>query len=845
MAQTQYSSVPTVEPTQSGTGASYQNVPEANANAFGANIGEASEKFGATAEDIGKQYMQRANEASANDTIVNQWAPTATKLSQDYYSKQGKDAVAGFQPYIDGLQKARSDMLQNATPAEAQILSQYMTRHIAQEYDGAMRHQVQQMDVYENNMSDAFVKAQSDYAVNAGSNPDMINTAIKSGTARIQVHGLDRGQSPEMIQQVQNDFVGKTSQMVVAAAVTRGDLKFANDFYNEHKDTIPGPQQLEIDKTLHSENMRSYGRNAVTALKGGNPIPNAPIGAPPQVKASLATSAQNAGVDPNETFAVASMESNFGTNTGVRGTVGQDKESAGKTIPEQTDALAQNWKKAGATAQTALGRAPEPWEKYTCYQQGTGGGPALLKAAQDNPMARAVDVIAPLYNSPKDALKAITGNGGNASMTAGQFLDYIKQSYNTHLAQTSCMIPQGSQEQPRDFAVLPQINAGPPGSIIKAGTPDAVALDKGTQFEAPQREASFVPDGTTPLLQPQQPNLSDAILAPHQDPTMAVQSGSNPTQSLINYDKVYPLYLQQANAIPDNDKRQSVISALEQDHAIYQAAASAHKQVVNNQAQELAASPKFTDISQVPPEMRTALADEPLAMSYLQNRAEYNLKNTGNIVSADKSEYGTGFYKALTKVLASPNDAGAVNDASQLYGNASKDGDLTIPGFDKLKSLIDMKKTPDGASNLTAMKNVFSSARSQITGTNPSLNIVDTKGDKLFNRAMALMLANYDHGLSSGKTPAQLLNPDSSDYIGSVVPAFKRSPEQQTNDMMKDINGITPTVGKRDLNAIISDVQSKKISSDAGKAEALKLGLISADNSVTNSPQVPQAGIDE
>lgn len=803
-------------------------------------VGQALDKVGQTLGQIGDKtgdlathYAEMATEAKANDTIANQFAPAAAKLKQNFYSLQGKDAIAGEPAYLKSLQDLRDQFVGQAkSPYETQILGSYMAKHAAQETDGAALYANQQQIKFEDDSHSAFVNTLSGNIISNYNNPQIVDQTHQQMDAQIQKHGVDKGMSDDAIAESQRTAWGNAVDGAIKRGIANGDITTAKSLYDENKDSIDGQHRLAIDSVLHSENMRQYGHNAVQSLKAGNPIPADPIGSPPQVKASLAASAQKAGVDPNETFAVASMESDFGKNTGTRGTIGQDKESAGKTVAEQTDALVDNWQKAGDTAKNALGRVPQPWEKYTCYQQGAGGGPALLKAAQDDPMARAVDVVAPLYKTPQQALKAIVDNGGNASMTAGQFLDYIKGSYNAHLARTACMIPQAS-EAPLQTPVSgqPRDNASQPVGAVNP-------------VDTEPREAAFVPDSTMPVVQPKQPNLADAILAPHQDPTMAVQPGANPTQALVNYDKVYPVYLQQANAIPDIDKRQAVLTALEQDHAVYQAAASAHKQVINNQAQQLAANPKFTDIAQVTPEMRSALADEPLAMSYLQNRAEYNLKNVGNIVSSDKTELGSGFYSALTRVLASPNEANAVNDASQLYGNAGKGGDLTPPGFDKLKSLLDMKNTPEGSANLTAMRNVFASAKSQITGTNQALGIVDTKGDKLFNNAMALMLSNYDQGLKNDKTPAQLLSPDSSDYIGSSIPAFKRSINQQTNDMLKDSSGVTGSApAQRDLQSIINDVQSGKITSSAGQAEALKLGLIKADNN--SGPAVPRAGVDE
>lgn len=82
----------------------------------------------------------------------------------------------------------------------------------------------------------------------------------------------------------------------------------------------------------------------------------------------------------------------------------------------------------GLTA--ALGRPATGSELYLAHQQGLGGATALLQ----NPDMNAVDALKtlPLYQkNPATALKAITANGGNAGMTAGQFAQLWDSKFNT------------------------------------------------------------------------------------------------------------------------------------------------------------------------------------------------------------------------------------------------------------------------------------------------------------------------------------------------------------------------------------------------------------------------------
>ena len=771
MANVPYNSNPTVEPSSGGSGATYGNVPEASPAAFGAQIGQAEEKLGATSEDLGKMYMQRANEASANDKIVNQWAPTATQLSQDYYSKQGKDAVAGFQPYIDGLQKARGQMLDGATPQEAQILNQYMTRHIAQEYDGAMRHQVQQMDVYENQMSDAFVGQQTTNAVNAGANPDMIDTAIKSGTARIQVHGLDRGQSPDVIQQQQNDFVGKTTQAVISAAVNRGDLSFANNYYANYKDTIPGAQQVEIDKTLHAENMRTFGDQAATSIINGSPLPHPPNGGADttNVKSTVAGTAQSAGVDPNSSLMIAGIESSFGQNVGARGDVGQTGKPAAN-VAEQAKNLVEAQKTAQSAADTAVGGKAAPWQMYTVYQQGVGGGVALLKP--ENADKKAVDVVSQFYSNPKDALSAIQNNGGNATMTASQFTDMLKQKCDTVYGQVKC-------------------------------------------------------DTQTPTGQPI--DLSKAIVDPHQTSGTTLQPAATPVKALQQFDAQYPQMLQTASAIPNIDQRNATLESLENKHKVFQAASTAWKTQFSGQIQQIVTDPSFTSMNdpRLTPELRSAMSDDPAMLTMARNMAKSNFDESQG---KDVGKLGTAYWDTFKKI-----NSGEITNISQLNDLAGNG--LSRDGLTQAQKDLKEKQTPDGTAESEMKKQFFTNAKSQISGADEGLHIKDPKGDELFLKFMAQALPAYDKGKSDGKSPYQLLDPNSPDYIGKSVATFKRPMSQWVGDMMQEpgSDGVDTSTKEN----LIAAVQSGKMKRSDAEQVALKNGWIQATPPV--SPQVPLA----
>ena len=126
-------------------------------------------------------------------------------------------------------------------------------------------------------------------------------------------------------------------------------------------------------------------------------------------------------------------------NLGIRGDILQTGK--GGDLQQQAQNGVDALKNAKIVADNSLGRPSTNAEQYIVYQQGSGGGPALIKAAENNPDARAVDVLSPLYKNPKTALQAVVNNGGNASMSCKDFVNFITQKYAANANRAVCQFP--------------------------------------------------------------------------------------------------------------------------------------------------------------------------------------------------------------------------------------------------------------------------------------------------------------------------------------------------------------------------------------------------------------------
>jgi GH24 family phage-related lysozyme (muramidase) len=180
-----------------------------------------------------------------------------------------------------------------------------------------------------------------------------------------------------------------------------------------------------------------------------------------------------------------------------------------------------------------------------------------------------------------------------------------------------------------------------------------------------------------------------------------------------------------------------------------------------------------------------AILNNPNLTKEAGERLTKEYETRGGSTKTDHT-YGPGFYDLYRRVHLPQGDPDRITDPNQLYAHVGPAGDLTVGGVDKLRSEIDLRRSPDGVAESEMRAQFLKNARAQITGTDEGLHIRDPKGDELYLKFMAQAWPLYDKERKAGKSPAQLLDPDSPDYVGKVIGNFKRPMDQWFNDTIHD-----------------------------------------------------------
>lgn len=162
---------------------------------------------------------------------------------------------------------------------------------------------------------------------------------------------------------------------------------------------------------------------------------------------------------------------------------------------------------------------------------------------------------------------------------------------------------------------------------------------------------------------------------------------------------------------------------------------------------------------------------------------------------ANKADGGSGFrtdpgtyLELFRRIHLPPDDPDRIVDENFL--NAFLGRGLTFEDLNELRGEIQGKRTQAGEIEADLKKGLLDVAKSTLTGTNQLLGIRDPQGDAQLQRFTAWFLQEYKRQIEQGKTPIQLLDPESPDYLGKAIERFRRSPQQMFRDLIDNNVGM-------------------------------------------------------
>lgn len=256
---------------------------QASPNAFGAQVGAATEKLGGTIGDVGQQvsnmalqYQQLDNETTANEA-AQEYAKFTSNQEFEFHKQKGRDAAKALGPFQDNMKKQMDTMSSNIVSPAARVAFLNDARNF---YDRSLYsagiHAADEMDKAVVSGYKGNINALSDFSALhpndvVGLNNNIIKTAkLAVSLAHIQYgENISKEEVSSIISENVGNLVNRTITSLGAQGVTLADKykssKAANQMFQQYKNMeIPGFPGVPIfdDKTLdkltHDLNNNEY-----------------------------------------------------------------------------------------------------------------------------------------------------------------------------------------------------------------------------------------------------------------------------------------------------------------------------------------------------------------------------------------------------------------------------------------------------------------------------------------------------------------------------------------------------------------------------------------------------------
>jgi hypothetical protein len=729
-------------------GGDYQQI-STNPSMFGATtarvlstFGEGLEHAGNTAIDAATLQAKQDDHTHANE--LHSWhSDRVTDAQEQFNTLRGKDAemaLPAFKQQIDDFR--RQAVVQAGNPYTAQLVDDEGRKLTDTAYAQAARRAASQKTSWDTNTADdaaashgsrAAIGASttpSDVPLNA--NPSVVLSLGKSDDAArhaAQLKGLDGD-----IEAQRNR--GKNVAEIIKSTIADGSYSSFNrarEFFHSQYDRMDGGSIATIEQSLKGIAANFDGQRTADIYMGRGP--GLPAGYAQRTFQIESGGNPNAVTGSNRGLGQFSkgLEVRYGINDTNRTDPIVQAKALGQENQENHDALARS-----------LGHEPTPADYYLAHQQGIGGAVAHISQPNLPAWQNMYGTVEGREKGQGWAKAAIWGNmtpdmkaqfpGGVDTVTSGDFARMWAQRFYQQPIQALGTVPGNGMQAPD-------------------------ALPAAMPFNRFQGAQDF-----------SETNKGDVLSRIHNDPYLLDHPQA--MNAAITYTN--KIFEAQSGSYADMER---------QHHIIQQQRAMISDDAENDYMKQIYAP----TVNAKPLSVQNIVLDDRLSRES-KDRIIKLIKDPGE---KDDKTYGQGFVQSFQMVHAPEGTPGRITDPKQLYDQLGKDGGLTFAGVEKLRSEINLKQTPEGAAEGEMKKAFLKNAQAQITGTDEGLHIKDPKGDQLYLQFMAQALPRYEQGRKEGKSPSQLLDPTSTDYIGKGLidqpgHGFRRPMTEWFNDTIHD-----------------------------------------------------------
>lgn len=259
----------------------------ATPDAFGAQIGTAEQRVGGALEQ-GSDVAAKAAiafQGLKNETMAKEADITASKAmahaTADYFSSMGKNAVDGFDPTVESVEKIRKEHIEALPNQEAKkMFDQAFYRNMTYNINAMSRHAAQQNKVWMLETS----KAREDTAISSAVNYYNDDVKFNQAVLTAKDEALQRAElqygaaaSPEIVNREFKAVESKAWAARVMRTMVNEPLK-AQEMYRDNIGKIDGAAHTQLEHAIKSAVQPLVAKTlARNVMSGRMPVETGPI----------------------------------------------------------------------------------------------------------------------------------------------------------------------------------------------------------------------------------------------------------------------------------------------------------------------------------------------------------------------------------------------------------------------------------------------------------------------------------------------------------------------------------------------------------------------------------------
>ena len=723
MARDPYNPTATVEPTTQGT--SYESIPT-NPNEFGGAIAGAEGKLSGDLGQAGNEFFQNAiriqdfNNTQAAREANNSFMRDLTTQYSQFSTLEGQAAADA----LPRFQQSVEDTIQKTAAGLQSPMAQNDFLNIARYTSshmlmGAGVYAAQQQKKSWIETNNATVDNLAQFGVVNQNSPQQLAVGESNVISAVRDNAGHLGLSPDETTDAIARTLGQRYYKPIIESQASTNPALAAATFARVRDKLDATTQADLDRTL-----RVNGERAQVGAVAAASINNLPFD--PTTGAWL-NPATRAPITPQGGGAPVSLD----TGTRMRAQVVHDEAVKLGASPDE----AWGWA-ANAVHESGAVAAPTP---------GDGG------------------ISHGMFQLNKDQLAAYQAAHN------GHLPEQDDIATQLAFARSRVAFPENTSG-PGGYATAISLNFEvPKGGLNEAQSRAVTALQLASVGGAP----SSAPGGEAPA-----PGTPGAPQAPTHTPLgysiegqQLAQAWSNaqrafPTRPDLQLEAVRPVWehIQQGNAI--QQKYEMETAKAKQD---------AQEGAARDVTVSLLKDPLHFDLSTI----RNNPALDSLQIRQLTDYATKEMQKAG--LGNQAATYGADFADLYARATAPDGTPGKMTDPTEAWSHLASGG-LTAQGYQQITGALSLRRTAAGEAETQEKKAFLDAAHLQISLHGFGQNGRDPVGEMKYAQFLIPALSAYDAGRAAGKTPQQLLDEKSPDYIGKIIPQYTRTAAQKFAD---------------------------------------------------------------